>query len=171
MAQTRSVQLFGGIVATLVGGAILLMVALNPDMMSEGVSPWVGILAGGVFFLTGVILVGSATRWLRNDGLVSRLLVASLLTSIAAVAMVFPPGGIVAAFLAVHGWIAVYRWLHKRVTGNDPMGSMSQEKQFGVGCLVYLALVLLLVLGLWLGGRFDPEPLPAEQPYDEIRNN
>lgn len=132
-------RLLGGAAAISAGLAIAGQVAT--DGVSKGVPPWAGVAAGGVFFLAGVLIVASG-----RGGLAGALTLAVFLSLFAALSLaLFPPGGLVVAFVAVQAWIAVYRKLHEWVTGSDPLAGTSDERLLGLGCLVYLALVLLVV--------------------------
>lgn len=136
LGEDGASRMLGGSAAIYAGLAIAGQVMTDPSGMSPGVSLWVGVAAGGVFFLAGVLIVAGA-----RQGLLGPLAVALLLSLFAALALVlFPPGGIVVAFLAVLGWLEVARTIHHRVTGRDPFAGMSDERRLGIGCLVFLAL-------------------------------
>jgi hypothetical protein len=163
----RRHQVFGAILATAVGAALLALVLAAPEGLSEGVPVFVGVAAGGTFLLAGLVLLGHATGWVADGGLLHRVLVALLLTCFAGVAAVFPPSLLFVGVIAVLGWIGVYRRVHERAFGRDPMGGMSQEKQLGVGCLATLALLggIALVVRLRRPSQPAPSPpLPAEAP-------
>jgi len=155
-------RILGGSAALFAGLAIAGQILADPSGMSKGVSLWAGIAAGGVFFLAGVLIIASG-----RDGLLGPVMVAVFLSLFATLSLaLFPPGGLFVAFLAIQGWIAAYRKLHQWATGRDPLAGMSDERLFGVGCLVFLVLLLLAGGALWLaspgraggGERLRPRP-------------
>jgi hypothetical protein len=165
VATERGKQIFGGILATLVGGALVAAVALHPEGMADGVPLVVGIVAGGAFLLAGLVVLGHGTRWMPDGGLLHRVLVALLLTCFAGASSVFPPALLLVGTIAILGWMGVWRKLHEIAFGRDPMGGMSQEKQLGVGCLVTLGLIGAVALVVWIRKPDPPPPpLPAEAP-------
>ncbi len=133
----------------LAGIAIAVLIAADPSRMAAGVSPWVGIAAASVFFLAGAIMVGHESGLLGSHQVLASVVLAIFMTVFAAVSMIFPPGGIFVVFLAVNAWIQVYRAVHQALTGRDPFAGMSQEKQLGIGCIVFLLLALLVVVLVW----------------------
>ena len=154
----------GGALALLFGLFVMVMPVLDPSFLSEGVPQWIGVSAGAVFFVAGLVVLRSATRGAADD-LVNTVLVAVLLTAFAAVSMIFPPGAIFVVYFAVLCWIAVYRQIHARVTGRDPLGSLSDGRQLGLGCVVTIALILVVVLVAWLMKDRPPAvPLLPERP-------
>lgn len=161
--------LVAGVGFVLAGSTVVALVILSPEGMSEGVSEWVGVAAGSVFVLAGVLVAGHGSGVLSADGLTTRILGSILLTAFAAVSMIFPPGGLIVAFIAVNGWIWVYRGLHAAATGRDPLAGLSVQRQVGVGCVVFL-LLLMLVAGLAGWNRREPAAdLPLEAPPAELR--
>jgi len=155
----------GGGVAITCGMIIVPMIIANPSGMSEGVPLFVGVAAGGAFFLAGVLLIGDATRLMPSGGILYNVVVALLVTDFGLVSFVFPPSALFVAVIAVQVWVGVYRKIHEKVTGRDPLGALSQAKQFGVGCLVALVLALVIVLLAWLNRPTPPpENLPLEAP-------
>ena len=71
---------------------------------------------------------------------------------------------------AVLGWMTVYAWIHEKVFGKNPLAGLSQERQLGVGCVVYLALVVLVTAAVFVARALrppPPEPLPAEAPDED----
>ena len=139
-------RILGGSAAVCAGLAIAGQVLTDPTGMSEGVPPWTGVAAGLVFLLAGVLIIAGGHAGFRGP-----LIVAVFLSLLAALSLaLFPPGGIIVAFLAIQGWIVVYRKVHERLTGRDPLAGMSDVRLLGVGCLVFLAVVLLVAAALWL---------------------
>lgn len=161
--------LLGGAAALLLGLALIVLVLANPESMSEGVPPWIGVAAGSVFFLAGVLVIRGAKRGGSQDDFVTKVFVAVFVSVFAAVSMIFPPGGIFVAWLAVTCWIVVYRRIHQRVTGRDPLAGSSDAKQLGLGCLVTILLVLGVVLAAWTARDrpasvpLQPERMPGER--------
>ena len=142
--------MIGGAVALLLGLFVMVMPMLDPSWLSEGVPPWIGVSAGAVFFVTGLLVLGSATRGGAADDLVTTILSAVLVTAFAAVSMIFPPGAIFVVYFAVLCWIVVYRRIHARATGRDPLAGLSDGRQLGLGCVVTIVLILAVVLVAWL---------------------
>ena len=157
--------LAAGIATMVVGAGIMAATSFNPSMMSEGVHWIIGAIAGFVFFLAGVLVVRQATRQGQAVQIVDSLLVAVLITAFAAVACIFPPSAVIVAALAVQAWVAVYRQIHAKIWGRDPLGHLSQEKQLGVGCLVYLLLLVIAAVIFWqVRSAPPPVPLSPEAP-------
>lgn len=142
--------MIGGAVALLLGLFVMVMPMLDPSWLSEGVPLWIGVSAGAVFFLSGLLVLGSATRGAAAGDLATTILTAVLVTAFAAVSTIFPPGAIFVVYFAVLCWIAVYRQVHARVTGRDPLAGLSDRRQLGLGCAVTIALILLAVLVAWI---------------------
>jgi low affinity Fe/Cu permease len=162
--------LFGGAAALVVGLALIVLVLANPESMADGVPLWIGVAAGGVFALAGVLVIRGAKSGGSRHDFATEVLVAVFVSVFAAVSMIFPPGGIFVAWLAVTCWIGVYRRIHERVTGRDPLAGSSDGKQLGLGCLVTILLILGVVLAAWLtGDRPPPEPLLPERMPGESR--
>ena len=170
MARRDRGQLFAGAGAMLLGLLLMVMVIGDPAFMSEGVPLWIGVAAGGVFFLAGVLVLRSATKGGPVGDIVNTTLVAVLVSAFAAVSMIFPPSGILVGYFAVLCWILVYRRVHERVTGRDPLGGWSDRKQLGLGCLVTITLILAVILVAWLvTHRPLPELLLPERMPGEAR--
>jgi hypothetical protein len=163
---------FGGLVA-LFGLGLTWAIYRHPEGMSEGVPHWVGLAAGFAFALAGLMVASqSFGPGTRADGLLPRLLVALLLTAFAAASMIFPPGGLLVAYMAVHVWIGVYASIHQAVTGRDPMAGMSDRRQFALGCLVFVVLLLALAIGWRWRARLAPADdhgLPEARPVVQGR--
>jgi hypothetical protein len=155
-----------GALALLFGLFVMASALLDPSFLSEGVPRWIGVSAGAVFFLTGLVVLRSATGGGAAVDLVNTILVAVLVTAFAAVSMVFPPGALFVVYFAVLCWIAVYRQIHTRVTGRDPLAGVSDARHLGLGCAVTIVLILVVVLAVWL--MKDPAPavplLPERMP-------
>jgi hypothetical protein len=141
--------LLGGSAGIAAGLALAGLVMADPSGLSRGVPPWVGVGAGGVFFLAGVLILAGG-----RGGLAGPLVVAIFLSLFAAISLaLFPPGGLVVAYVAVQGWIAVYRQLHQWITRRDPLAGASDTRLLGVGCVVFLVLLLLVLAVAWLSSR------------------
>jgi hypothetical protein len=149
-------EVLGGAVALLAGSVLLVQTVTTGGAASIGLA----VAAASVFLLVGVLLLASGLGWLAGDGLVRRLLVAVLLSVFTAIAMLFPPGALIVAVFAASAWIAVYRRIHERATGCDPMAGLSDAKQLGVAALVVLVL-LLTAGGIWVVGKRTREKGPA----------
>ena len=155
-------QILAGGVVLLVGLFFMLMSLGDPSMLSAGVPRFVGVGAGGAFFMAGVVVVRTAIVGAVDD-LVNRVLAATLLSAFAAASMIFPPSGLFVGFLAVLGWIFVYRRLHERATGHDPFAGWSDGRQIGFGCLVTIILCAVVFLVSWLLLRAPAVPLLPER--------
>lgn len=158
----RQSRLLGGLAALLAGLAISALVALGG--VSEGVPAWVGAIAGLPFLLVGLLLLGDLFGW-RGGGLVHQILVALLFSSMAAVAVGAVGGlGLAAVLVSGPAWLAVYRTLHRRWRGRDPLEGRPESTQLAAGCLVGLLLALVVVGAFWLASRPPAPPSPAEAP-------
>jgi len=163
MAVRNRAHLIGGALISILGLGIMVMSLVDPSSLSEGVPPWIGVGAGGAFLMAGLAAAWSSIRSGNPDGLVPRALAALLLSMFALAAMIFPPSGLFVGFLAVLAWIHVYRRIHERVTGRDPLLGTSNAKLAGLGCLVTTLLILLVILVVWLLHDRPPrEPLLPE---------
>jgi hypothetical protein len=155
----RRTPLLGGTAALLAGLAIAAQA--NVAGVSAGVPRWVGTLAGLPFLLVGIVILGGALGLLR-DGVLQRLLVALLVSALAAVAVgVGGPLGLVLVALSGLPWVAVYRAVHERLWGRDPLAGRGDTTQLGFGCLVGLVLAGLVAFGL---RRASQPPPPLEAP-------
>ena len=110
---------------------------------SEGVPMFVPVAAGLAFFFAGV---GSAFE--GRDAVVSRILGALVVTSFAAVTVIFPPSLMFMAPFAVLSWIGVVRLVVEKRTGRDPLARWSEGQVLGLGCGVTL-LIAILIVGLF----------------------
>lgn len=157
--------MFAGAVALLIGAFVMVSALLDPSFLSEGVARWIGVSAGAVFFLTGVLVLKSTMHRGAGHDLTNTILVAVLVTAFAAVSMVFPPSAVFVGYLAVLCWMEVYRRIHARVTGRDPLAGVSDGRHLGLGCAVTIVLILVLVLAAWLMKDRQPAgPLLPERP-------
>ena len=127
------------IIATGLGGAA-----------SEGVPPFVPVVAGAVFLLGGTLAAIHESG--SGDSLLARTLVALLVTGLATCSIVLPPRLLALSLLAtapftVLAWIAVARLVIERLTGRDPLATWSDQRVLGLGCVVTVAIGVL-ILGL-----------------------
>lgn len=129
---------------------------------SEGVPPFVLVAAGLVFLLAGVLVALHERR--GQDTVLSRILVALLVTGLASTAIVFPPGLLLAAPIVVLSWIAVVRLVVEKWTGSDPLAKWSEERVLGLGVGVTLAIGFVIFGMLQLRSCLRPPEAgsPAE---------
>jgi hypothetical protein len=163
--------MIGGATAILFGLFVMVMPLVDPSFLSEGVPRWIGVSAGAVFFLTGLLVLRSTTHRGAAHDLANTILVAVLVTAFAAVSMVFPPSAVFVGYLAVLCWMQVYRQVHAHVTGRDPLAGVSDGRHLGLGCLT-IVVALVVVLAAWL--MKDPQPagplLPERPAADSVKS-
>jgi hypothetical protein len=162
------VRRFGFGLAFMAMGLFVVVASLG-GATSEGTPPPVGVVAGAVFVLGGLLFVvhesgGGATVMVRTCN-------ALLITGLAACAVALPPTLLALSLigtvpLTVLAWIAVARLVIQRRTGRDPLGTWSDQRVLGLGCGLSVALALLALGVLQLSSclRQPGERPPAEAP-------
>lgn len=145
------------------GGLVFVAVGIGGGA-SEGVPAFVPVAAGLAFFCAGLLAALSGTE--IQDGLLTRTLVALVVSALATAGVVFPPSLLFTTPMAVLCWIAVARALVEWRSGRDPLAGWSDARVLGLGCGISVLLVILLIGSVQLRScapRPGPRP-PAEAP-------
>lgn len=127
---------------------------------SVGVPAFVVVAAGLTFLLAGLV----AVQYRGQDTVLTRFLVALLVTALTAASTVFLPSFLFMAWFTVLAWIAVARLVVQTRTGRDPLAGWSDERQLGLGCgiTVIIAALIIGVLQLRSCARPPETRPPAE---------
>jgi hypothetical protein len=132
---------------------------------SEGVPAFVPVAAGLTFFLGGVL--AASHRPGSPETVLSRVVVALLVTALATVGVVFPPSLLFTAPMAVLSWIAVVRLVVEKCTGRDPLAGWSDERQLGLGCGITVLIGILIIAVVQLRSCVQkPEARPPAEAVD-----
>ena len=132
-----------GIGLVFMGAGLFFVAVALAGGASKGVPAFVLVAAGLTFFLGGVL--AASHRPGSPETVLTRVLVALLVTALGTTGVVFPPSLLFTAPMAVLSWIAVVRLVVEKRTGRDPFAGWSDERQLGLGCGVTVIIALLIV--------------------------
>ena len=136
---------------------------------SEGVPAFVVVAAGLAFFLAGAFVAFYQRG--SPDSVLTRVLAALLVTSLATAGVVFPPSLLATAPLAVLSWIAVFRLVVQNRTGRDPLANWSDGRVLGLGCGITVTLVIVAAALLYHRScALEPEARPPAEAAEPSRS-